>query len=36
MRDIKFRAWDNENEYMITSKQGIFTALQMNVQRKKE
>ena len=26
-REIKFRAWDNENKYMITSKQGIFTAL---------
>lgn len=24
---IKFRAWDIENEYMITSKQGVFTAL---------
>lgn len=35
MRDIKFRAWDNENEYMITSKQGVFTALQyyMNITR---
>lgn len=33
MREIKFRAWNNENEYMITSKQGIFTALQnaMNI-----
>lgn len=35
MRDIKFRAWNNENEYMITSKQGVFTALQscMNITR---
>ena len=32
-REIKFRAWDNENKYMITSKQGIFTALRnsMNI-----
>lgn len=32
-RKIKFRAWDNENKYMITSKQGIFTALRnsMNI-----
>ena len=32
-REIKFRAWDNENRYMITSKQGIFTALRnsMNI-----
>lgn len=31
--EIKFRAWDNENKYMITSKQGIFTALRnsMNI-----
>ncbi len=27
MRDIRFRAWDVENGYMITSKQGVFTAL---------
>lgn len=27
MREIKFRAWDIENEYMITSKQGVYTAL---------
>lgn len=35
MRPIKFRAWNNENEYMITSKQGVFTALQscMNITR---
>lgn len=26
-REIKFRAWDNENKYMVTSKQGVFTAL---------
>lgn len=34
-REIEFRAWDNENEYMITSKQGILTALQykMNLVR---
>ena len=31
MREIKFRAWDNENQYMITSKQGVFTALQYNM-----
>ena len=33
MRDIKFRAWDNENEYMITSLQGVYTALRnrMNI-----
>ena len=32
-REIKFRALDNENKYMITSKQGIFTALRnsMNI-----
>ena len=32
-REIKFRAFDNENKYMITSKQGIFTALRnsMNI-----
>ena len=32
-RKIKFRAWDNENKYMINSKQGIFTALRnsMNI-----
>ena len=35
MREIKFRAWKNEEGYMITSKQGIFTALQncMNITR---
>ena len=27
MREIKFRVWDVENGYMITSKQGVFTAL---------
>ena len=33
MREIKFRAWDNENEYMITSLQGVYTALRnrMNI-----
>lgn len=31
MREIKFRARDNENQYMITSKQGVFTALQYNM-----
>lgn len=33
MRNIKFRAWDNENEYMITSLQGVYTALRnrMNI-----
>ena len=35
MREIKFRAWKIEDGYMITSKQGIFTALQncMNITR---
>lgn len=34
-REIKFRAWDNENKYMVTSKQGVFTALRnsMNIVR---
>lgn len=34
-REIKFRAFNNENEYMITSKQGVYTALQncMNITR---
>lgn len=34
-REIKFRAWDNGNGYMVTSKQGVFTALQhyMNITR---
>ena len=34
-RDIEFRAWDNENEYMIYSKQGVYTALRsvMNIVR---
>lgn len=27
MREIKFRAWDNKNGYMVTSKQGVYTAL---------
>lgn len=32
-REIKYRAWDNGNKYMVTSKQGIFTALRnsMNI-----
>lgn len=30
-REIKFRAWDLENEYMISSKQGVFTALQYSM-----
>ena len=32
-REINFRAWDNGNKYMVTSKQGIFTALRnsMNI-----
>ena len=35
MQNLKFRAWDNENEYMITSMQGIYTALRntMNITR---
>jgi len=35
MREIKFRVWNNDDEYMITSKQGVFTALQghMNITR---
>lgn len=34
-REIKFRAWDNENKYMVISKQGVFTALRnsMNIVR---
>lgn len=34
-REIKFRAWDNKNKYMVTSKQGVFTALRnsMNIVR---
>lgn len=33
MREIKFRAWDKRGEYMITSKQGLYTALRnkMNI-----
>ena len=35
MREIKFRAWDKENGYMITSKQGSATALlsRLNITR---
>lgn len=35
MREIKFRVWDKENEYMINSKQGVYTALRnvMNITR---
>lgn len=35
MRDIKFRAWDTKNEYMINSLQGVYTALRnaMNIVR---
>lgn len=34
-REIKFRAWDNENKYIVISKQGVFTALRnsMNIVR---
>lgn len=34
-REIRFRAWDNENKYMVISKQGVFTALRnsMNIVR---
>jgi len=27
MREIKFRAWNNESQYMITSLQGVYTVL---------
>lgn len=37
-REIKFRAFDNENKYMVTSKQGVFTALRnsMNIVRQND
>lgn len=37
-KEIKFRAFDNENKYMVTSKQGVFTALRnsMNIVRQND